>query len=129
MTEQNGSVGSASVPPLFAGFDFGLHPDISLGGIFSYYQASANYGFGGGEWKYTYLTIGARADYHFGKFVPVEKLDLYGGLMLGYGIVSVSSPAAYAGFAGASSSAQGRLQCRSWKRPKPAGVPGVMMEV
>jgi hypothetical protein len=103
----NGAAGSTVVPPLVLSFDYGMHPDISVGGMVSYYRSSYSYGisgFGGGEWNYSYLAVGARGDYHFGRFVPVEKLDLYGGLLLAYGIVSVSAPSGL-GVTGAGSSA------------------------
>jgi hypothetical protein len=102
----NGAAGSTVVPPLVLSFDYGVHPDISVGGLVSYYRSSYSYGISGfgGEWNYSYLAVGARGDYHFGKFVPVEKLDLYGGLLLAYGVVSVSAPSGL-GVTGAGSSA------------------------
>lgn len=36
-------------------------------------------------WRYSYTIIGVRGDYHF---YTTDKLDTYGGLMLGYDIVS-----------------------------------------
>lgn len=92
----NGSSGETVVPPLVAAFDYGVHPEISVGGIASYYKSAVNYGYaglGGAKWTYSYLTVGVRSDYHFGRYVGVEKLDLYGGAVLAYGIVSVSAPA------------------------------------
>ena len=86
----NGSAGSVSMPPLFVSYDFGLTTDFSLGAAASYYQASADYGYGR-DWKYSYTTVAVRGDYHY-RLLAVEKLDLYGGFLLGYGIVSVSSP-------------------------------------
>jgi hypothetical protein len=102
----NGSAGSMSIPPVFGGFDYAITPDISVGGAVAYYRASASYGYGY-DWHYSYTTIAARGDYHFGRFVKVDKLDLYGGLLLGYGIVSVSAEgsSALGGISGASSSA------------------------
>jgi hypothetical protein len=91
----NGSMGDTEVPPLVAAVDYGVHPDVSVGGLVSYYRSSVSYGYAGlsgAKWTYNYLTIGARSDYHFGRFVGVEKLDLYGGAILAYNIVSVSSP-------------------------------------
>jgi hypothetical protein len=100
----NGSAGSMSVPPIFVSYDFGLTPDFSLGAAASYYQASADYGYGR-DWKYSYTTLAVRGDYHFGRLLPIEKLDLYGGLLLGYGIVSVSAPSNFPGSAGVGSTA------------------------
>ncbi len=100
----NGSAGSMSIPPIFGGFDYGIAPDISVGAMAAYYQASASYGYGVDR-KYSYTTVAGRGDYHFGRFVPVEKLDLYGGLLLGYSIVSVSSSSStFGGSAGSSAS-------------------------
>lgn len=91
----NGSTGDTEVPPLIAAVDYGVHPDISVGGIVAYYKSSVSYAYAGLsdiKWTYSYFTVGARSDYHFGRFVGVEKLDLYGGAVLAYNIVSVSSP-------------------------------------
>jgi hypothetical protein len=100
----NGSAGSTVVPPIIAGFDYGVHPDISVGAVASYYKSSLDVGYGLGSWNYSYFAVGARSDYHFGRYLPVEKLDLYGGLLLGYGILSVSAPASSSPFATAAGS-------------------------
>jgi hypothetical protein len=100
----NGAAGSTVVPPIIGGFDYGLTPDISVGAVASYYKSSMDVGYGLGSWTYSYLAVGARSDYHFGRFVPVERLDLYGGLLLGYGVLSVSAPASTSPFGGATGS-------------------------
>jgi hypothetical protein len=89
----NGAAGSTTVPPVYLGFDYGVHPDVSVGLVASYYKSSVAIGYGLGDFSYTYYTVGGRGSYHFGKYLPVEKLDLYGGLMLAYGVVSVSTSA------------------------------------
>jgi hypothetical protein len=76
------------------GLDYGFHKDISLGGAIGYTSSSYEYPYvilgraGEYKWKYTYISIAARGSYH----VPldVEKVDVYGGIDLGYNIVSSS---------------------------------------
>jgi hypothetical protein len=78
---------SSSVPPLSASFEVGITDKVGIGrfgvgGIFGY-----------SSFKYTttsssQILIGARGLYHFD--FDVENLDLYGGIMLGYNIVSYS---------------------------------------
>lgn len=45
----------------------------------------AKWGSGSNYWKFSYTVIGARGAYHF---YTNDKIDSYGGLMLGYNIVS-----------------------------------------
>ena len=85
-------------PPISVSLDYGVTDDISIGGYLGFTGASdkytgwENYGpgnsNGGGyytdTYRWTYYIVGARAAYHFGKFIKVPKLDLYAGLMLGY---------------------------------------------
>ncbi len=42
------------------------------------------------KWTYTYLVLGARAAYHLK--IKSPKIDPYGGIMLGYNIVSFKEP-------------------------------------
>lgn len=100
-----GIYGDASVPPISLGFQYGLEDKISIGGIIGYTSSSYKYNFGGDyEWKYSYIVIGARGEYHF--LENVDKMDGYAGATLGYNIVSVSEPTvntAYGTFGGYSS--------------------------
>jgi hypothetical protein len=78
---------STSFPPLSASFEYGLKEGvgpgvIGIGGLLGY--TSANY-YG---WKTSYTVIGVRGSYHLVDLA--DKLDAYGGLMLGYSIVSNS---------------------------------------
>lgn len=94
-----GIYGTSSVPPISAGFQFGIENKISVGGIVAY--ASSTEDWGGGwfgeewSWKYTYFLIGARGEYHF--LEDVQNLDGYAGLTVGYNIVSVTTPSGYLG--------------------------------
>ena len=67
--------------PLGASFEVGITDAISVGGQADY--ASGNYGTGLG---FTAFYIGARGAYHLGEVFKInsDKVDLYGGLGLGY---------------------------------------------
>jgi len=81
-----GIYGDASLPPITVGYEHGLEEKISLGGIVGF--AGSSQDFIGGEWSYTYILIGARGAYHF--LENNSQWDAYGGLVLGYNIVSTS---------------------------------------
>ncbi len=88
--------GNSLIPPIFAQLDFGIADKISVGGTVGY--ASSKFGYTTYNWRYTYILIGARANYHWGKHLSAlpESLDLYAGLNLGYYIVNVN----YDGYTG-----------------------------
>jgi hypothetical protein len=85
-----GAYGTAGMPPVFVSFDHGIQSKFSVGGIASF--STSKYDWPGGDnWSYTYIFVGARGAYHFGDLIEGNKnLDLYGGLTLGYHIVSHS---------------------------------------
>lgn len=91
-----GIYGSVSFPPISFGFQYGVHEKISVGGIIGYTSSTQdaflnrNY-----NWKYSYIVIGARGEYHF--LENVDRVDGYGGATLGYNIVTVSEPFGYNG--------------------------------
>jgi len=89
-----GMYGSSTLPPITAGFEYGFEDKISLGGVVGYSGSKET--FFGGEWKYSYIVIGARGGYHF--LENNDKLDAYGGVMLGYNIVSSSATSTVTGF-------------------------------
>lgn len=82
-----GLTGTSTLPPISVGAQFAVTDKISAGGIIGYAGSSQEL-WGGGKWKYSYILIGARGEYHFMK--PEDKLDLYAGITLGYNIVSSS---------------------------------------
>jgi hypothetical protein len=82
----SGLYGSSSTPPIFAAFETGVAEKITLGGLVAYAGSSNDFGYG--KWSYTYIIIEARGAYHFLDHNP--KFDAYGGLGLGYNIVSSS---------------------------------------
>jgi hypothetical protein len=90
-----GIYGSMDIPSISVGFQAGVHEKISVGGIVGY--SASTFGEGQYEWTYSYIFIGARGEYHFVD-LDVDDFDLYGGLTLGYNIVSVSEPSGYSGF-------------------------------
>lgn len=70
--------------PIYVGFDYGVHPDITVGGILSYVTSDYKYG-NGKKNKGTWLSIGARGDYHFNTILEIPNdWDFYAGLTLSY---------------------------------------------
>lgn len=89
-------VGSMTIPPISASYEVGITDKISAGGYLGFAATEDKWGWGSDDWtwKYTNIIIGARGSYHF---YNEDKIDAYGGLMLGYNIVSVTTPSAYHG--------------------------------
>ena len=81
-----GAYGGSSGIALSGGYEYGIHENISLGGIVGYSSSSEDFG-GGYGWKYTYILIGARGAYHL-DLLHKDNIDTYGGILLGYNIVS-----------------------------------------
>ncbi len=71
--------------PVGASFEVGVTDEISVGGSIDYLSHKYNAGFGS-DFKFTALYIGGRGSYHFNKLLNLanDKIDLYGGLALGY---------------------------------------------
>jgi len=82
-----GLYGTSSTPPIFVAFETGVAEKITLGGLVSYAGSSEDFVYG--SWKYSYIIIEARGAYHFLDHNP--KIDAYGGVGLGYNIVSAST--------------------------------------
>jgi hypothetical protein len=89
----SGSYYKASVPPVSASFEVGIidgildKATVGVGGYIGYAASKyeVDYGFGSYGWKYSYTVIGARGTFHY---PLVDKLDTYGGAMVGYNIVT-----------------------------------------
>jgi uncharacterized membrane protein len=83
------SYGKMSIPPLFANIEYALPVGvpISVGGFFALYQykyswySDSDYG-----WAYTFMTFGARGNWHWG--FDVSWLDFYTGIWLGWSAVT-----------------------------------------
>jgi hypothetical protein len=87
-----GSAYSTTLPPLFVAGDYCFREDLGPGnlGLGAYFGISgykSNYDWIGADYgyKYTSIIFGARGTYHFTDLV--DKLDLYGGVMIGPEIV------------------------------------------
>lgn len=82
-----GAYGTAGVPPIFLSFDHGIVHNISVGGIVSF--STSTYEWVADKWSYSYIFIGARGAYHYAHHIKgLKNTDLYGGLTLGYHVVS-----------------------------------------
>ncbi|HTO16747.1 MAG TPA: outer membrane beta-barrel protein [Edaphocola sp.] len=92
--------------PVYAGVDFGVTDDITVGIEGSYRS-----------WKYTsayrfsIIGVGANANYHFNRILELpEKMDLYAGVSLGYFIFN--NPSGYSGSLGSSLGFSGQVGFR-----------------
>jgi hypothetical protein len=76
--------------PLMASAEFAINDAISIGPYLGF--TSSTYRYGGIRRNYTFIDFGARASYHYSKHLRLgtDKLDLYGGLLLGYVVSSYS---------------------------------------
>lgn len=81
-----GAYGTGGIA-ITGGYEYGVTENISLGGVLGYSSSSEN--FLDGTWKYTYFLIAARGSYHIDLFHN-PNIDTYGGILLGYNIVSSS---------------------------------------
>jgi len=93
-----GVYGDVVIPPISVSVDIAKEIEgypISFGGIIGLAKSEYDWSYWTDEykWTYTYFLLGARAAYHLKLESP--KIDPYGGLMLGYNIVSVKEPDNY----------------------------------
>ena len=86
-----GGYASAGGIAFGASADFGVAPNITVGGQVAY--RSFNYGYLGYNDKINYLYFAARGSYHFNEILNLstDKADLYAGIGLGYESVSYSA--------------------------------------
>jgi hypothetical protein len=84
--------------PLGGSFEVGITDEISVGAQADFYTWGYNYG-GGYDYRYTFIPVAVRGSYHVNKLLNLgnDKVDLYGGLQLGYTIASYSG-SAFSGF-------------------------------
>jgi hypothetical protein len=73
--------------PFGASFELGITDAISVGGNVDYLSHKYK---DLGNFKFTALYIGARGSYHFNELLNIsnDKIDLYGGVTLGYRVFS-----------------------------------------
>lgn len=103
---------STSFPPLSASFEYGLKEGVGpgvvgIGGLLGYTSSKADFNGIGYSYglKTSYTVIGVRGTYHLVDIA--DKLDLYGGLMLGYSIVNVTETGTYSSLYGYSRASSG----------------------
>jgi hypothetical protein len=96
-----------------------IEKNIQIGALAAYTSSSED--FSVGKWKYTNIVVAAQANYHF---LPGNKFDPFGGIALGYDIVS-SSTEFNSGVNNWSGSASGsgfiwsaQVGCNYWFSPK-----------
>ncbi len=85
-----------SIPPLTVAYERGITDNIGVGGMIGYYSASTSAAVGSSPfaglgytytWKFTYINIALRGSYHYSLS---DKVDVYGGLLLGYSVENTS---------------------------------------
>jgi hypothetical protein len=79
------------IPPLAVNVEYALpvKAPVSVGGLFALYRSHISYV--SHDEKLTYMTFGARGNWHWA--FPVKWLDFYTGLFLGYSYVLWDAPA------------------------------------
>lgn len=113
-----GIYGTATLPPITVGYETALSAlegKLSVGGLVGYAGSSVDvtvpvqtgtyfgyptYSLATDKIKYSYIIIGARGAYH----QPlIDNVDTYGGLMIGYNLVSATVPAALGSYSASAS--------------------------
>jgi outer membrane immunogenic protein len=80
--------------PIYAGLDYGIDKDISIGGEVSFRSYSD--GWGGKDYSHTIIGISGNGNYHFTNVFKIPKeWDVYAGLNIGFYVWS--SPSEYKG--------------------------------
>ena len=73
--------------PLYGGVEFGVHPDFTIGGDFSFYTGSGSL-----------VKLGAVGNYHFNYLFDLDpEWDVYGGAKLGFIFSDTSSSGLHLG--------------------------------
>ena len=69
--------------PVYVGFDYGVHPDITIGGEASF--ASYRERYSGHDYNHTIMGFEGNGNYHFNRILNIPKeFDFYAGLNLGF---------------------------------------------
>lgn len=81
--------------PVYVGFDYGVHKDISVGGEVGFRSYNENWK--SNSYHHNVLGLAANGNYHFNHLlkIPADHWDLYAGLNLGF--FFWSSPDGYPG--------------------------------
>ncbi|MDX9883564.1 MAG: outer membrane beta-barrel protein [Prolixibacteraceae bacterium] len=94
-SQLNAGVGLSSWGvPVYIGLDYGVHPDITVGGELSYRAYNDKYA--NISYDHSVIGISGNGNYHFNRVLEIPpKWDLYAGLNLGFYIWN--SPDGYLG--------------------------------
>jgi hypothetical protein len=78
--------------PLLVSGEWLVTDKISVGPYLGY--TTWNYGYFANDYRYTFLDFGARGSYHFSELFGItnEKVDIYGGVFLGFLVSSYAGP-------------------------------------
>ena len=69
--------------PVYIGLDYGVHPDITVGGELSYRSYSDKYA--NVNYDHSVIGISGNGNYHFNRVLEIpKKWDFYAGLNLGF---------------------------------------------
>lgn len=80
--------------PIYAGLDFGIHKDITLGFQFEY--QSYNEDWNGKKWGHKIYSFGGNLNYHFNTLLEIPRdWDFYAGINIGF--LVWNSPSGYGG--------------------------------
>ncbi len=76
--------------PIGGSFEVGISKDISIGGSLDY----TSFKYDGTDYGWNFLYFGARGSYHLNELLKIsnEKIDVYGGVGLGYYTASFTGP-------------------------------------
>lgn len=71
--------------PIYAGIDFGVHKDVTVGGQVAFRRYKERWN--DFDYKHSIIGISGNGNYHFNSLLKLsEKWDLYAGLNLGFNI-------------------------------------------
>ncbi|MDD2565205.1 MAG: hypothetical protein PHU27_13410 [Salinivirgaceae bacterium] len=80
--------------PLYVGFDYSIHPDITLGGEFSYRSYREDWD--DNRYNHSIMGFSGNANYHFNSVLNIPpRWDFYAGLNIGFYVWA--SPKTYHG--------------------------------
>jgi outer membrane immunogenic protein len=80
--------------PVYVGIDHGVHPDITVGGEFTYRAYKENWK--KEDYNHSILGFSGNANYHFNRVLNIQQdWDFYAGLNVGFYVWS--SPSSYEG--------------------------------
>ncbi len=77
--------------PVFAGYDYAVTNDITIGGQINYATSSDTYATF--KWNSTWVSFGANGNYHFNNVLQIpNNFDVYAGVTLAYNLYSYDYP-------------------------------------